>query len=104
MDKPQPKHREPVLNFSECQKYIEYKLGYDIRDVLGKFEMKSGRMTSKEVEYWDWWHFLTDRVDIHNPCTITIDHYLLEDGNEWQNKITQAFLDEFGETEYWVEW
>lgn len=102
MDKPTPKQREPLLDFFECQKFIEDKLGYDIRDVLGRH--KNDMTSREEVEYWDYWHFLIDNISIHNGCVISIPYGLLECGTDWQNKITQAFLDEFGEAEYWVEW
>lgn len=101
MKKPTRKQRtKPMYDFFECKKYIEYKLGYDIRDVLGKFKDDM----VNDVEYWDYWHFICDCREIQNPCILSIDEELLEYGTEWQNKITQAFLYEFYDAEYWVEW
>ena len=88
----------PMFNYNECSKYIENKLGYPLRDTLGTFKGNS-------VEYRDYWHYLIDcHNHITNGCCFQITSDMLEDGKDWQNEITQAFIDEFGETSYWVEW
>jgi len=102
MLKPTPKNRASILDYNECARYIKYKLGYDIRDTLGVFRH---RMGTNKLEYRDWWHFLIDHIEVHNPCEITIGSDLLEYGNKWQNEITQAFIDNFGDNvEYYVSW
>lgn len=101
MNKPEPKQRKsPIYIYLECEAYIESKLGYRLRDTLEKF--KDGK--SRDVEYRDYWHFIISRHDYitnGSEFEITID---MLDGEDWQNEITQAFIDEFGETSYWVEW
>lgn len=100
MDKPKQHARKPIYYYRECACYIGYKLGYDLRDTLGKF--KSNK--NKDFEYRDYWHFVIDRHDyITNGSEFEITSDML-DGEDWQNEITQAFIDEFGETSYWVEW
>lgn len=96
--KPQLKTRQ-YYDYNECAQFIEPKLGYKIRDTLGKFR---GNINA---EYRDWWHFLIREVDVHNGCFIQIDSSLLDAGNDWQNEITQVFISEFGEdSDYYVEW
>ena len=100
MKKPKPKRREHV-DFHEAEKWIEEKLGYPLRDTLGRHKGNCN------VEYRDYWHFLIDRFSdsIHDPCVISITSDLFEDCEPWQAEITAAFIAEFGEdAEYWVEW
>jgi len=98
MEKPKPQPRAETLDYNECARYIEEKLGYKIRDVQGKF---SGNPSAL---YLDWWHFLCNHRDIGNPCDITISNDLLDYGKPWQNEITQAFIDEFGEDAVYHVW
>lgn len=98
MDKPKPHTRKTIYYYSECAAYIENKLGYRLRDTLGNLR------GNRDVEYRDYWHFVIDRHDyITNGSEFEITTDML-DGEDWQNEITQAFIDEFGETSYWVEW
>ena len=91
-----------AYEYSDCAKWVEQKLGYDIRNTLGN---RSPEGFKERREYRDWWHFIIDYLDVRNGCYISIEKDLLENGNNWQNEITQAFIDEFGEdAEYWVWW
>ncbi len=91
-----------AYEYSDCVEWVEQKLGYDIRNVLNSHSPEN---IKKNIEYRDWWHFLIDYEDVHNGCYIMIRRDLMEYGNDWQNEITQKFLDEFGEdAEYWVDW
>ena len=99
-EKPKRMSRE-MFSFSECRDFVEAKLGYKIRDTLGKFDGDG----VNDIEYRNWWHFLIDHRSINNPCVITIASDLLGCGNDWQNEITKVFINEFGkDVEYWVEW
>lgn len=100
MKKPKPKVVKH-LNYHECAKYIESKLGYDLRDTLGKF--KNSYLPS--VEYRDFWHFIIDTQSPSNGDYIYIDSGLKEDAEPWQIEIIDRFIKEFGDDqEYWVEW
>lgn len=99
MKKPKPKIIKR-LDYHECKDYIEEKLGYKLRDTLGKFSTKDGYNSS--IEYRDFWHFLVDKCNIHNGCQIWMPEP--ECGNEWQRPILEAFHEEFGEGPYWVSW
>lgn len=104
MEKPEPKSIKR-LDYHECAKYIEHKLGYDLRDVLGKFS-KANRDNGlwQTTEYCDFWHFLMDVCgDVHNGCEI----YMPEPKQAkkaWQKVILEEFHKEFGDGPYWVEW
>jgi len=101
MKKPK-KRKIEHLNYHECAEYIESKLGYDLRDVNGRWK---GEGSPKEVEYRDFWHFICDTQEVHNPCYIYINNDLKDRAKDWQCVIIDAFVKEFGEdTEYWVEW
>lgn len=103
MDKLVSKNRIPLYDYHACAERINTKLGYNIRDVLGKFI--GNKENCDNIEYRDWWRFLLEHRNINNPCNIFIGSDLLECGNEWQNIITQAFINEFGDnTEYYVSW
>lgn len=99
MEKPKPQKIER-LDYHDCSKYIEHKLGYDLRDTLGKF---SGKKDWESIEYRDFWHFLIDTQEVHNGCDIYMP-YPDETEEEWQKEILQAFHNEFGEGPYWVWW
>ena len=97
MKKPKPKVTKH-LDYDECAKYVEQKLGYDLRDTQGKFT--NGKL-NEDVEYRDFWHFLVDATGLHNGCEI----YMPEEADEqWQQEIIDMFLNEFGRGPYWVEW
>lgn len=107
MQKPQPKTIER-LDYLECVAYIEEKLGYELRDTLGKFKLnnfdKSIQSFDKSIEYRDFWHFIIDNCEIHNGCEIYMP-LVCEDNQPWQNEILKAFHDEFGEeAQYWIWW
>jgi len=104
MDKPQVRTTE-YLDFLECKAFIADKLGYDLRDTMGwrKLLMKD---REHEVEYRDWWHHFLDYNGVKNDSYST--YYfcdMLEEGEDWQKEITQAWIDEFGEEGmYWMCW
>jgi hypothetical protein len=99
MKKPEPRKIER-LDYNECAKYIGEKLGYDLRDTLGKFKRQP---YDDSIEYRDFWHLIIDRCDIHNGCEFWMPE---EDSAEedWQVPILKAFWEEFGEGPYWVSW
>lgn len=85
-------------DYHDCADYIEWILGYDLRDVLGKF--KNGKVNN--VEYLDFWHFLIDGMEMTRAGI----HMLPTAGKEeWQNKILEVFHNEFGkDAEYLFDW
>ena len=90
------------FDYHECAEYIEKKLGYNLRDTLGKFAKSP---YDDSIEYRDFWHFFYDTQNIHNGCYVVIGSDWLETANEWQKEIINAFIEEFGDTQYyWVEW
>ena len=91
--KPVPVFREPILKYSECEEYISHKLGYDIRDTLGIFASDD---VPDDAEYRDLWNFLTNNRSIVTG-EVLIDSELLGAGDDWQDEITQKFIDEFGD-------
>lgn len=102
MQKPNPINRQPVYDFNECVKYVEHKLGYEIRDTLGRF--KDGNY-KPDREYRDYWHFLIQIMHINNGSEIIINSELLQLGEQWQNEITKCFIDNFGDNAvYEVNW
>ena len=131
MIKPTP-ITKAAIDWNEAVKFIETQLGYDLRDASGKAdhfvnwcrrhnkdnagsnqeEQKqwSEYVTApdgqqREPEYRDYWHFLIDHCDIHNGGSFIIYSWLLDDCEPWQEAITQAFLDHFGdECEFWTDW
>lgn len=92
MNKPKPITYE-LIDYHEASLWINKKLGYDIRDCLGKFK-KGGDRTA---EYRDFWHFLVDAL-AHPPSgTISIIYEdLKEDAEDWQIEILETFWEEFG--------
>jgi hypothetical protein len=105
MTKPELQNFEHY-NYRDCVKYISEKLGYDIDDILGKFRTDDkGEYTDpgNDREFRSYWHFLTDLNEIHNGCFIYLPDE--DQGEPWQQEITKAFNEEFGDEEqYWVCW
>ena len=101
MDKPAPFTRT-YLDYNRCSDYIGEKLGYDLRDTLGKYKTTTGW---EEIEYQDFWHFILDcNPELHNGCEFRLPEIECAE-KEWQRVILQAFYDEFGkDTTYWLEW
>jgi len=128
-DKPVLRTRR-AFDFEECTRWVEKRLGYNLRDTLGSNQHYSDwcKMIGEETfvcsqeqykryknhpdgsckrpEYRDHWHFLEEHLEgLSNGSEISIGSWLLEFGNEWQTKITQAYIDEFGDNAtYWTEW
>jgi hypothetical protein len=105
MTKPKMKARES-FDYHECADYIEAKLGYDLRDTLGKFDPKNSS-NYENIEYRDFWHFICDHCEIHNGCEFYMPEPNSEDykyAKDWQDEILIAFWDEFGEGPYYVSW
>jgi hypothetical protein len=116
------------VDWVDARKWVESLLGYDIRDTQNTRDhyddwcRKHGEINdnSREQynrykpsedglracpEYRDWWHFLCDHQEIHNGGSTYIGSGLLEQGEPWQNEITQKFIDEFGDdAEFWTNW
>ncbi len=105
MNKPEKKTiRRVVYDWHEAEKWVEQKLGKKLRDYASRF---TGENVNHDKPYWDYWHFIIDTQEVNNPCYITVTSEWIKFGNctDWQNEITQAFIDEFGdEEEYLVEW
>jgi hypothetical protein len=105
MNKPEKKTiSRTSYDWSESVKWIEQKLGRKLRDYGAKFE---GENKSIDNVYRDYWHYICDIQEISNPCYIYVSSEWIEfgDAEDWQNEITQAFIDEFGdEEEFRVEW
>ncbi len=97
MQRPIKKTRE-YWDFNEIQVWVESTLGYQIRDVNGKFSKPNNR----DAEYLDFWHWLCDECyNISNGCFI----YMPEEASEpWQKPILEAFRKIVGDEEVWVEW
>lgn len=102
MNKPTPYVKE-AIDYGEAAKWVGDKLGYDIRDVNSCSDYDFA--DPNRPKYLDYWHYIINNQEVHNGGTIYIDKYMLEFGEDWQNKITQCFIDEFGdEQEYWTDW
>jgi hypothetical protein len=87
------------LDYSKCAKFIEHKLGYQLRDTLGKFS----KALSEDIEYRDYWHFICDACDISNGSLFYLP--MSTYGEDWQKEITKAFEEEFGaDAEYMASW
>lgn len=117
-----------AIDWNDAQKWIEEQLGYDIRDTLKSAEhyglwclrhsLEPDGSSQEQYaaykaapdgdgecpEYRDYWRFIIHREDVHNGGMIMVSSDLLEDCEPWQAEITQAFIDEFGETYYWTDW
>lgn len=118
-----------AIDWMAARQWIEQDLGYDLCDTLkssehydewcrkhsedpatGSREQYARYVAAEDgnaqrPDYRDYWHFLTERCDIHNGGIVMIGLDLLESCEPWQADITQAFITEFGdECEYWVEW
>lgn len=55
---------------------------------------------AKEIPYWSWWHFVTDKYDnISNGSAIHVNFIYLEETatEDWQREICQLFMDEVDE-------
>lgn len=108
MNKPNPKQREPIYDYSECAKYIAWKLGIkDLHNINGK-TYGDGSKESDNYPYLNWWHYISDSCS-GNGCEMYLPYTgegeVWEKEDEWAYKIAKAFNDEFGdETLYWVEW
>lgn len=99
MNKPK-KIKLEMYDYHECEEYIAHKLGIkDLRDMLGKFQSTP---YDNAIEYRDYWHYIMDKNDVHNPCQIWI--FDDEFAKSWQQEVTKAFFNEFGEGPYWVSW
>ena len=98
MKKPKTK-KVKRLDYHECADYISKKLGYNLRDTLGRWK---GMVYQPDLEYRDFWHYLVEVCQISNGCEIYLPHP--DDVKGWQKPILQAFWDEFGQGPYWVEW
>ncbi len=98
MNKPK-KITQEYYSYDDCVAWIEKILGYCLRDTLGKYP------DNTSVEYRDYWHFICDELCITRQSFGFINEDLLKHDNEWQDEITQAFIDEFGvDTEYYFDW
>ncbi len=100
MIKPKLQTRE-YLDYSECAKYIANKLGVeDLRDFAGRYTTKGENVSAP---YQDFWHFLCDG-EINNGA-ITYIGTDMGCEEEWQQRICNAFVEEFGEeAPYLMEW
>lgn len=109
MKKPTAKKIER-LDYPECADYIEKKLGYNLRDTLGKFSTENTKSGAYEkIEYRDFWHFIVDVCNVHNGCEFYMpdpkdEWYFKDNKREWIKPILEAFWEEFGAGPYWVEW
>jgi len=92
-----------AYDWSESVTWIEHKLGRKIRDYANHL----GENRTLGNPYWDYWHYICEICEPTNPGSIYISSEMIEFGEatDWQNEITQAFIDEFGdEEEFLVEW
>lgn len=84
-------------NYQECEKYIAHKLGIkDLRDVDGRY------LGNPDAKYKDFWNCVCEHNEMHNGCYVWI--YADDFYPDWAQPIVKAFVEEFGEEEYWVEW
>lgn len=97
MKKPE-KHTVSHYDYHECARYIEHKLGIDLRDVLGMFA--DGKVN--DVEYQDFWHCIVANNEVSNGGYIWI--LSEQQWPEWAIPIVEAFEEEFGLEHYWVDW
>ncbi len=87
------------LDYSDCSDWISKKLGKDIRDY-----------NKKNEGYQDFWHFVIDMCSPHNGTFFNMYKDWVEDAEEWQREIINAFFVEFKEyidddsLEFYVWW
>jgi hypothetical protein len=91
MEKPiKENHAEPSYDWNEIRQYIKEKYGKDLRDWCGIWE------GTVDAEYQDFWHWICDHNEIHNPCHFWI---FLDDENnpdpEWVKGVKAILKAEF---------
>lgn len=101
-------------DYNEVIEYVEEKYGFKSRDYAGKFYGNEspdarGHAPAPEADYLDFWHWLLDRVDVHNGCLVYLsvsDWLADEDTPAWVKEILQKIYDEFQEDEMqvWIWW
>ena len=102
MDKP-TKVKIEHWDYDLCAAYVEHKLGYKLRDALGKYTRYP--YFDANVEYLDFWHFLCNVCTPANGSYIWINSDMKDNATEWESKIIDTFVEEFGDNQdYWVEW
>lgn len=95
---------------------------YTFKDIL-----REGELHFDQVGYRDYWHFLTDLIDVHNGCIVNIDWADIRDiaieadnkqsadlaaadikdvAPNWRTKVTDMFIAEVGagENDYLIAW
>lgn len=92
-----PKKRvKTYYDYVECRDYINAKYKIDIDDVNNTLKEVSG------APYQNFWNFVTDNFDIRNDCDFSLSETDKEYAEEWQVKIIDLFLTEFGENDAYL--
>jgi len=119
-----PKPTKQIIEFYdylEVSLYLENKHGYKEQDYAGMFspENKTGdfseTLINTDIPYQNFWHFITNRTEIHNGCFLIMDNDWLNTEiyghakEEWQRTIIEYYLSEFGEGDnreinFYVSW
>jgi hypothetical protein len=115
MDKPEAKDHvtKNVLDYISAADYINEVLGYDQRDVAGKFA--NGHCS--DAEYQDYWHYVMDAL-FDNFCNDSFVRYgpysfssFAEQtekkfgADNWRTKIARVWASEYpGEYEIYMSW
>jgi hypothetical protein len=89
--KPSKHPRASMYDYHECRDYLQARDGYDERDYAGKYP------DHPDAPYQDFWHFVVDCADIHNPCDFVMDETWRAGAEPWQVEILDKYLTTFGE-------
>lgn len=65
-------------------------------------DIASGKI--KERPYQDFWHWLTDVVEVQRGGTLELDADMGEGAEPWQQAILALYLKEFGRGPYQTDW
>ena len=101
LKKPKKQSKE-YWDYDEVAKYVSKKLGYDLRDVAGKYKGKHANY--EEIPYLDFWHWLIENTEIHNGGSFYLPEPEWVKAEPWVLTILQEFYDIVGDDEMEVWW
>lgn len=105
--KPEKQTRtEEFWDYYDVCRYIEKKYKISLENYA---KWSPGKNDDKP--YQNFWHWITDRQEIHNGCFFYLNVYEHTEPEDkycpgWVKEILKRFYDEFGEDEmrFWVAW
>jgi hypothetical protein len=107
LEKPIACRSEPHLDYHDCARWVEKKLGKELRNYAG-YTYQDGDTRP----YQDFWHYVIDQTEIHNGCYfyLTVQGTDIEECEPWQKEILATFAEEFSDhidddlLYFWVDW